>query len=198
MLRTPAPLIGALGVRRKSQSFVIPIASVSANRLSPYPARALNAHSNVLRYWFHWWQGCLGGNVQPMCSISTKSWPRALTRYSVVPPPRGLTASHRLRLKPPGLRATPGSQAQSEWRPSWAERPNRSETRARLVSPGSKHNDDLPEGLEPRKNVRKKKRYLPRMLPNTSNTDLNSSLTPNQPMERTPACYALRRRSSAR
>ena len=77
MLRTSAPLIGALGVRRKSLRFVIPIANASANGVAPYLARALKAHSNVLRYLFHWWVGCLGGNVQPMCSISTKKRPRA-------------------------------------------------------------------------------------------------------------------------
>ena len=112
--------------------------------------------------------------------------------------PRGLTASHRPRLRRPGLRAMSGSQAQSGWRPSWAERPNRSETRARLTSPGSKQNDDLPEGLEPRTNVRKQNQSLPKMLPNQGHPEPNSSLPPNQPMERTPACCALRRRSSAR
>ena len=127
-----------------------------------------------------------------------KNWPRALTRYSVVPHPRGLTTAHRPRLKRPGLRAMSGSQAQSAWRPSWAEGPNRSETLARLTSPGSKQHDDLYEGFEPRTNARKHKRFLPRMLPNTGNTDLHSRLPPNQPMERTPTCCALRRRSSAR
>ena len=87
MLRTPAPLIGALGVRRKSLSFVIPIACVRANGLAPYLVRALKAHSNVLRYLSHWRVGCLGGEVLPACSIPKKNWPRALTRYSVVPPP---------------------------------------------------------------------------------------------------------------
>ena len=174
------------------------MACVSANRPSPYLARALNAHSNVLRYLFHWWVGCLGSEVQPACSTRNKNSPRALTRYCLVPPPRGLTASHRLRLKPPGLRAMSGSQAQSGCRPSWAERPNRSETRARLTSPGSKQNDDLYEGLEPRTNARKQNQSLPRMLPKEANPDLHSSLPPNQPMERTPPCCALRRRSSAR
>ena len=171
---------------------------VSADRLSPHLARALNAHSNVLRYLFHWWVGCLGGNVQLACCTRKRSWPRALTRYCVVPHHRGLTVSHRLRLKRPGLRAMSGSQAQSGWRHCWVERPNRSETLARLISPGSKQNDDLPEGLEPRTNGRKQNQLLPRMLPNTSNPDLHSSLPPNQPMERTPPRCALRRRSSAR
>ena len=173
------------------------MACVSVNQLSPYLARALNAHSNVLRYLSHWRVGCLGGNVQPMCSIPTKHWPRALTRYSVVAHARGLTTSHRLSLKRPGLRAMSGSQAQSGRRHCWAERPDQSQTLARLTSPGSKQNDDLPEGLEPRTNARSQKRYLPRMLPNTGNPDLNSSLPPNQPMERTPPRYALQRRSSA-
>ena len=154
MLRTPAPLIGALGVRRRSLRFVIPIASVRANGLAPYLVKALKAHSNVLRYWFHWGVGCLGGEVLPACSRPKKNWPRALTRYSVVPHPRGLTTSHRLRLKRPGLRATSGSQAKSGRRPSWAEHRDCSETLARLTSPGSKENDDLSEGLEPRTNVR--------------------------------------------
>ena len=171
---------------------------MSANESVSCVARAWEAHFNVLRYLSHWWVRCLGGKVQPMCSISTKHWPRALTRYSVVPHPRGLTTAHRPRLKRPGFRATSGSQAQSGWRRSWAERLWGSETLARLTSPGSKQNDDLPEGLEPRTTGRKQKRLLPRMLPNTSNPDLNSSLTPNQPMERTPPCCALRRRSSAR
>ena len=174
------------------------MASMSANDSVSCVARDWKAHSNVLRYLFHWWVGCLGGNVQPMCSISTKHWPRALTRSSVVPHPRGLTTSHRPRLKRPGLRAMSGSQAQSRWRHCWAERPDQSQTLARLTSPGSKQNDDLPEGLEPRTTARKQKRFLSRMLPNTGKPDLNSSLTPNQPMERTPACCALRRRSSAR
>ena len=153
MLRTSAPLIGALGVRRKSLRFVIPVTRVSANRISPYLVIALKAHSNVLRYLFHWWARCLGGEVQPPCSTRNKNWPRALTRYSVVPHLRGLTASHRLSLKRRGLRAMSGSRAQSGWLPSWAERANRSETRARLLSPGSKQHDDLPEGLEPRTTV---------------------------------------------
>ena len=174
------------------------MACVSVNRLSPYLARALNAHSNVLRYLFHRWVGCLGGNTQPTRLTRKKNWPRALTRYSVVPHPRGLTTSHRLRLKRPGLRAISGSQAQSGWRPSWAEGPNRSETRARLISPGSKQNDDLPDSSEPRTNARKHKRLLRTKLPKEANTDLHSSLPPNQPMERTPTCCALRRRSSAR
>ena len=174
------------------------MACVSANRLSPYLVRALNVYSDVLRYLFHWWVGCLGGEIQPPCSIPTKNWLMALTRYRVVPHHRGLTASHRLRLQRPGLRPTSGSQAQSGWRPSWAERPNRSETRARLISPGSKQNDGLPEGLEPSTNGRKQNQSLPRMLPNQGHPEPNSSLTPNQPMERTPRCCALRRRSSAR
>ena len=174
------------------------MACVSVNRPSPYLARASNAHSNVLRYLFHWWVGCLGGEVQRACSTQNKNWPWALARYRVVPHHRGLTVSHRLRLKPPGLRATSGSQAQSGCRPSWAERPNRSETWARLTSPGSKQNDDLPEGSELRTKARKQNQSLPRMLPNTGNPDRHSSLTPNQPMERTPTCCALRRRSSAR
>ena len=150
MLRTSAPLIGALGVRRRSLSFVIPMTRVSANRISPDLVIALKARSNVLRYLFHWSVGCLGGEIQAPCSIPTKNWLMALTRYSVVPHHRGLAASHRPRLKRPGLRAMSGSQAQSGWRPFWAERPNRSETLARLTSPGSKQNDGLPEGLEPR------------------------------------------------
>ena len=113
-------------------------------------------------------------------------------------PPRLDWGAHRPRLRQPGLRARSGSQAQSGWRPSWAEGPNRSETLARLTRPGSKQNDDLPEGSELRTNARKQNQSLPKMLPNTSNTDLNSSLPPNQPMERTPPCCALRRRSSAR
>ena len=48
---------------------------------------------------------------------------------------------------------------------------------------------------EPRTNARKQNQSLPRMLPNQGHPDLNSSLTPNQPMERTPPCCALRRRS---
>ena len=195
MLRTSAPLIGALGVRRRSLSFVIPMTRVSANRISPYLVIALQAHSNVLRHLFHWRVGCLGGEALPACSIPKKNWPRALTRYSVVPHPRGLTTSHRLRRKRPGLRATSGSQAQSGWRPSWAGRPNRPETLAR---PGSKQRDDLYEGIERRTNARKHKRMLRRMRPKEANTDLHSSLPPNKPMERTPACCALRRRSSAR
>ena len=171
---------------------------MSANESVSCVGRDWKAHSNVLRYLFHWWVRCLGGNIQPMCSISTKHWPRALTRYSVVPHPRGLTTSHRLRLKRPGLRATSGSQAQSRRRPSWAGRPNRSETLARLTSPGSKQNDDLPEGLEPRTNVRKQNQSLPKMLPTQGHPEPDSSLPPNQPMERTPTCCALRRRSSAR
>ena len=169
---------------------------VSANRISPYLVIVLNAHSNVLRYLFHWCVGCLGGKTQPY-ALHTKA-ELALTRYSVVPHPRGLTTAHRPRLRQPGLRAASGSQAQSGWCPSWAERPNRSETLARLISSGSKQNDDLPEGLEPRTNARKQNQSLPRMLPNQGHPDLNSSLTPNQPMERTPPCCALRRRSSAR
>ena len=165
MLRTSAPLIGALGVRRKSLSFVIPIASMSANDSVSCVARDGKAHSNVLRYLFHWWVRCLGGNIQLACCRRKKSWPRALTRYSVVPHHRGLTASHRLSLKRPGLRATSGSQAQSGWRPSWAERPNRSETRARLISPGSKQHDGLPEGLEPRTNARKKASHCQECCP---------------------------------
>ena len=154
MLRTPAPLIGALGVRWRSQSLVLPMACVSVNRLSPYLARALNAHSNVLRYLFHWRVRCLGGKIQLACCRRKKSWPSALTRYSAVPHHRGLTVSHRLSLKRPGLRATSGSQAQSGWRPSWAKRLDQSQTRARLTRPGSEQNDDLPEGLEPRTNAR--------------------------------------------
>ena len=174
------------------------MACVSADRLSPYLARALNAHSNVLRYLFHWWVGCLGSEVQPACSTRNKNSPRALTRYSVVPHPRGLTTSHPLRLKRSGLRAMSGSQAQSEWRPSWAEHRDRSETLARLTRPGSKQNDDLPEGSELRTTARKQNQSLPRMLPNQGHPEPNSGLTPNQPMERTPTCCALRRRSSAR
>ena len=94
MLRTPAPLIGALGVRRKALSFVIPMTRASANRISPYLVIALEARSNVLRYLSHWRVGCLGGEIQPPCSIPTKNWLMALTRYSVVPHPRGLTTSH--------------------------------------------------------------------------------------------------------
>ena len=127
---------------------------MSANESVSCVGRDWKAHSNVLRYLFHWWARCLGGNVQLTCWTRKKSWPRALTRHSAVPHPRGLTTSHRLRLKRPGLRATSGSQAQSGWRPSWAGRPNRSETLARLTSPGSKQHGDLPEGLEPRTNVR--------------------------------------------
>ena len=136
------------------QRFVIRMASMSANDSVSCVARDWKAHSNVLRYWFHWWARCLGGTVQLTCWTRKKSWPWALTRYSVVPHHRGLTTSHRPRLKPPGLRATSGSQAQSGWRPSWAEHRGHSETLARLTSPGSKQNDGLSEGLEPRTNVR--------------------------------------------
>ena len=171
---------------------------MSANDSVSCVARDWKAHSNVLRYLFHWWVGCLGAEALPVCSIPKKKWPRALTRYSVVPHPRDLTTAHRPKQKRPGLRATSGSQAQNGWRPSWAERPNRSETLARLTRPGSKQNDDLPEGLEPRTNARKQNQSLPRMLPNQGHLEPNSSLPPNQPMERTPTCCALRRRSSAR
>ena len=171
---------------------------MSANDSVSCVARDWKAHSNVLRYLFHWRVRCLSGKVQLACCRRKKSWPRALTRYSVVPHPRGLTTSHRPRLNRPGPRAMAGSQAQSGWRPSWAERPNRSETLARLISPGSKQNDDLPEGLEPRTKARKQNQSLPRMLPTTSNPHLHSGLPLNQPMERTPTCCALRRRSSAR
>ena len=187
-----------LGVRWRSQSFVLPMASMSANDSVSCVARDWKAHSNVLRYLFHWWVRCLGGNIQLACCRRKKSWPRALTRYSVVPHPRGLTTSHRPRLKRPGLRAMSGSQAQSRWRHYWAERPDQSQTLARLTSPGSKQNDDLPEGSELRTTAQKQNQSLPRMLPNQGNPDLNSSLAPNQPMERTPTCCALRRRSSAR
>ena len=136
----------------------------------------------------------IGGSDVSVVTFSLRAahersyWPRALTRYSVVPHPRGLTAAHRLSLERPELRAMAGSQAQSGWRPSWAKRLDQSQTRARLTSPGSKQHDGLPESSEPRTNARKQNQSLPRMLPSTSNTDLNSSLTPNQPMERTPRC----------
>ena len=172
--------------------------SMIANDSGSCVARDWKAHSNVLRYLFHWRVRCLGGKVQLACCRRKKSWPRALTRHSVVPHHLGLTAWQHPRPKRPGLRAMEGSQAQRGWRPSWAEHRDHSETLARLTSPGSKQNDDLPEGLEPRTNSRKHKRMLRRMLPKEANTDLNSSLPPNQPMERTPPCCALRRRSSAR
>ena len=154
------------------------MASMSANDSVSCVARNWKAHSNVLRDWFHGW-GPSPQCQRSACVLHTKE-ELALTRYSVVPHHRGLTVSHRLRLKRPGLRATSGSQAQSGWRPSWAGRPNRSETLARLSSPGSKQHDDSPEGLEPRTNGRKQNQSLPRMLPNTSNPDLHSSLPSNQ------------------
>ena len=66
------------------------------------------------------------------------------------------------------------------------------------TAPGSKQMDDLSEGSEPRTSTRKGTRSLKGMRPTNQTRVLNCSLPSNQPMERTPTCCALRRRSSAR
>ena len=66
------------------------------------------------------------------------------------------------------------------------------------TAPGSKRMDGLSERLEPRTTAGKGIRSMKGMRLAKQTNILNSSLPSNQPMERTPTCCALRRRSSAR
>ena len=84
-------------------------------------------------------------------------------------------------------------------RTSKVQRLSCSEAQDRTDVPGSKRMNDLSEGFKPRTNTETSYEAVKEAMgPNQRTEVLNSSLLPNQPMERTPPCCALRRRSSAR
>ena len=107
---------------------------------------------------------------------------------------QGSRPLQRPRLKRQRLRHTSGPIPRSVGCPEVKHRSGLKPCSA----PGSKQIDDLSEGSEPRTNAGKGTRSLKGMRPTNQTTVLKSSLPSNQPMERTPTCFALQRRSSAR
>ena len=106
---------------------------------------------------------------------------------------QGSRLLQRPRLRRQRFRHTSGCPAQGQWGV-----PRFSTEQSETMHCPRKQADDLSEGAEPRTNTRKGIRSLKGMRPTHQTRVLKSSLPSNQPMERTPTCCALRRRSSAR
>ena len=127
-----------------------------------------------------------GRNTERPNSNAGADAERAASRFKVIAAPEAEAVTAPAYVRVPIARSVGCSEVQ---------RPRRLKL---CTAPGSKQMDDLSEGSEPRTNAGKGTKSLKGMRPTDQTRALKSSLPSNQPMERTPTCCALRRRSSAR
>ena len=174
MLRTSAPLIGALGGRKRASRCFTKECNQSL-------VEALKVYFNELRYLFH----CRLGHSRDgaiLGRVAERSYSNAGADADNLPPHRqGSTASHWIRVQRPRLRPTSSCPVQSQWRCPEVQHLGHLKSSNGRATPGSKQADDLSELPEPRTNNPRSRTRRTRMGSINQIKVRKSSLPPNQP-----------------